>query len=549
MNRANLLSLVVVIGGISALVASTAQSQVGPPKAYVGLQPTTPGFSQTGHSNISGTVRAGQFVGGGGGLTGVNADLLDGINSTSFLQSVPNPLSLVGSSIVTISGTTSNSLGESAGVKGSATSFAQYGLWGDAEGPSSTGVYGVGRATSGISEGGKFISLANSGIGLVGWAQSTSGNAYGGIIETDAPNGIGLSVQSAGTHGIFCTTDAMSGNIVGLSATVQSPTGVGVFGGAWALTGLSRGVSGQSDSNAGRGVNGFATSTAGTTYGVFGETASSAGRGVHGLASSTTGINFGVSGISASSAGRGILGLTQSLTGTTYGGYFETASTSGRGVFGIATNTTASGTPFGVLGQADTGTNGYGVYASGDLGASGVKSFRIDHPQDPENKYIVHYSSESPFPQNFYNGNVTTDGNGYAWVELPEYFADINTNFKYVLTVVDNVDANEFVLAKISKKIVGNRFQIRTSAPRTEVSWEVKADRNDARIQHKRPTDIREKTGLERGMYQHPEYFGQPANKGMDYVWPEQAARDQEAARPSAKAPRFKPRRLSDRGR
>ena len=163
---------------------------------------------------------------------------------------------------------------------------------------------------------------------------------------------------------------------------------------------------------------------------------------------------FGVEGHSNSTTRRGVFGKAEALTGVTYG----------------------------VRGACNSPT-GYGVYSLGDIGASGVKSFRIDHPFDPENKYLLRYSSESPFPQNFYSGNIVTDAQGYAWVELPSYFAQINTNFKYILTVVDNGDSNGFVMAKISKKIVGNRFQILTSQPHTEVSWDVKADRNDRLIQ------------------------------------------------------------------
>lgn len=61
------------------------------------------------------------------------------------------------------------------------------------------------------------------------------------------------------------------------------------------------------------------------------------------------------------------------------------ASTSGNdGVYGISTS-----------------SGGYGLYAVGNTGASGTK-FRIDHPADPENKYLLHYSTESPQPQNFF---------------------------------------------------------------------------------------------------------------------------------------------------
>ena len=178
----------------------------------------------------------------------------------------------------------------------------------------------------------------------------------------------------------------------------------------------------------------------------------------------------------------------------------------------------AGDTPYGVRGQASPATLGFGVFAVGDMGASGVKPFRIDHPSDPENKYLLHYSSESPFPQNFYNGNVVTDAKGYAWVELPDYFAEINVNFKYVLTVVDDSESATFVQAKVGRKIQGNRFLIMTSAPNIEVSWRVDADRNDLRIKANRPIDVREKAGQERGKYQHPEYYGLPPQMGMDFV-------------------------------
>src|SRR5438874_12566947 len=46
------------------------------PNSYVRLQTTTPGTAQTGHSNITGTMLAGQFPGGGAGLTALNASNL-----------------------------------------------------------------------------------------------------------------------------------------------------------------------------------------------------------------------------------------------------------------------------------------------------------------------------------------------------------------------------------------------------------------------------------------------------------------------------------------
>ena len=48
------------------------------------------------------------------------------------------------------------------------------------------------------------------------------------------------------------------------------------------------------------------------------------------------------------------------------------------------------------------------LHVQGRLTA-GVKTFRIDHPLDPENKYLSHSSVESPDVMNIYNGNITTD--------------------------------------------------------------------------------------------------------------------------------------------
>src|SRR6185503_15398121 len=90
----------------------------------------------------------------------------------------------------------------------------------------------------------------------------------------------------------------------------------------------------------------------------------------------------------------------------------------------------------------------------------------------------------------------------------PDYFEAINTNFKYQLTVVDESDTAEFVWAKVVEKIKTNRFRIRTNLPHVEVSWMVFADRNDKRVQFNKPTDVRDKTGNEKGRVEHPEYYG-----------------------------------------
>ncbi|MBI5473662.1 MAG: hypothetical protein HY961_15090 [Ignavibacteriae bacterium] len=189
------------------------------------------------------------------------------------------------------------------------------------------------------------------------------------------------------------------------------------------------------------------------------------------------------------------------------------SNNSGVGVEGIADVPSGIGVSYGVFGSCSAG---YGVYSSGNTGASGTKSFRIDHPNDPTGKYLLHYAAESPDVLNMYTGNAVTDADGYATITLPDYFDEINRDPRYTLTVI-NEGGTDFVQAMIVQKIRDNRFVIRTSKPAIEVSWEVKALRNDLWVRtHGAPVEA-EKQGRERGKYQHPELYGMPNEMGMNY--------------------------------
>lgn len=95
MQRTNVLCLITGSTLIGTILASSATSQVGPPKSLVVLQSSTPGVSQSGHSNISGTTRSGLFVGDGSGLTNLNAANLQGVIPISAFG-LPLTLSHVG---------------------------------------------------------------------------------------------------------------------------------------------------------------------------------------------------------------------------------------------------------------------------------------------------------------------------------------------------------------------------------------------------------------------------------------------------------------------
>ena len=123
---------------------------------------------------------------------------------------------------------------------------------------------------------------------------------------------------------------------------------------------------------------------------------------------------------------------------------------------------------------------------------------------------------------NIYNGNVVTDAEGVAVVELPDYFEALNRDPRYQLTVIGSP-----LVAHIAEKIGENRFTIRTEEPNVEVSWQVTGIRQDA-YAAAHPIVVEEEKALaDRGFYLHPEEHGQSASMGIGrHVAEQPEARD-----------------------
>ncbi|HOP22599.1 MAG TPA: hypothetical protein PK055_06445 [Gammaproteobacteria bacterium] len=144
--------------------------------------------------------------------------------------------------------------------------------------------------------------------------------------------------------------------------------------------------------------------------------------------------------------------------------------------------------------------------------SKGGGSFKIDHPLDPENKYLYHSFVESPDMMNIYNGNVITDKNGEAWVEMPEWFEALNMEFRYQLTVIGSFDR-----AMIAEELTDNRFLIRTESGNVKVSWQITGVRHDAWAEKNRIPVEKDKEGFEKGRYLHAEAWNAPEEKSMSY--------------------------------
>ena len=383
-----------------------------------------------------------------------------------------------------------------------------------------------------------------SGFGLVG--ESNSGVGIYGVGANDSIEGYNSNPNGVGVLGY---QGSSSGFATGVYGQTFSTSGTGVIGNAVATSGNPTGVFGGTQSPGGYGVLGYSYATSGVTYGVSGETNSLNGYGVAGMnfAEGGTGIFAGGGGGPDSVVGgTGLMAQGGTETGPSAvggagaevlgGNVTDPSSSPGVGLevgAGECLSCTASQV-FGGVGIVTSGSNNndgdgimsFGnnfnqsyagnfagnVYVSGNVIKSGG-SFKIDHPLDPANKYLSHSFVESPDMKNIYDGTVTTDAQGNAAVDLPDWFEALNRDFRYQLTVI-----GQFAQAIVAGKIQNNRFTIKTDKPNVEVSWQVTGIRQDAWANAHRIPLEEEKNSRERGHFIHPELYGAPEEKSVEWA-------------------------------
>lgn len=340
--------------------------------------------------------------------------------------------------------------------------------------------------------GGNTVTLPSSGGGGVtlDGAYDFGGAGTGRTINVDAgevqmltatASGIGLRVNNTNTGVAIIAATTAAGNTFSTlqASTASSSTNASAIIGN--STGAAWGVAGQ--------VSQTATSQA-AVYGSNLRT--SGGHGVYGI-----GFN-GVVGQTNYSSGYAIYGENYDNVAPLGDG----AGVAGRGYYGVFGEDRYNGTVAGA----------FGVYSNGDFAASGGKLFQIDHPLDPENKFLRHFSIESNEVLNLYRGTAAFDANGEAVVELPDYFDAINRNISYQLTPIGG-----YAPLFIKTKVQDGRFVIGGGAAGMEVSWTVVAERNDPYYQQhpdKRAVEIEKREG-QKGKYLMPHLYGQPQEKGM----------------------------------
>lgn len=99
-------------------------------------------------------------------------------------------------------------------------------------------------------------------------------------------------------------------------------------------------------------------------------------------------------------------------------------------------------------------------------------------------------------------------------VQVLEWLEAFNSDFRYQLTAIGAPGPNLY----IGQEIEGNRYQIAGGKPGLKVSWQVTGIRHDPFAEANRIKVEEDKPEKERGFYAHPEVYGQPKEKSLEYA-------------------------------
>ncbi len=376
------------------------------------------------------------------------------------------------------------------------------------------------------------IADTNDGNGIVSMVNSLGGYAYYARIE--GSNGVGMVIQNAasGGQGVTVSLSSATNPSTGIGATTNGTGRAGAFiinNSANSTDSLYASTDGTGRAGYFNSANAAATTEAlrvvsAGTAGIYATAAASGATAIEGYSSAGnsygvlgTGTSAGVRGECGSSNGAGVYGYTTAAGGNTGTGVRGDAPNGAAGVSGYSNlgtgvyGQTSSG--YGIYGSnGGSNSSGYAGYFNGRVHVNGTLSknsgsFKIDHPTDPENKYLYHSFVESPDMKNIYDGVVTLDASGQATVTMPEWFSALNSDFRYQLTCVGG-----FAPVYISQEISSNHFAIAGGKPGMKVSWQVTGTRIDPWAQYHR-IQVEEDKGADRGKYLNPEVYGQPETK------------------------------------
>ena len=159
------------------------------------------------------------------------------------------------------------------------------------------------------------------------------------------------------------------------------------------------------------------------------------------------------------------------------------------------------------------------------------------------------------YRENVYDGVVVLDDKGEAEIDLPDWFAILNKDFRYQLTAIGAPGPNLYIAEEIisdttittttkhdgshhyndgyddssdngndnNKNNNGSRFKIAGGISAMKVSWQVTGIRKDPWANAHRVQVEENKPDKEKGYYIHPDLYGQSTENQINrFLFPEQ---------------------------
>lgn len=255
-------------------------------------------------------------------------------------------------------------------------------------------------------------------------------------VTSTAPQGkaVGGWATATGGHGVF-----------GLASGQSTSTliGAGVYG--QSTQRFTPGVLGANSAFNGTGIRAIATATGGR--GLYAESSHwDGGWGVIARCNATSGFAVGIQATADEKA--------EDDASISYGGAFYASSADAVGVVGVArgSRTSTSTNLAGVFARV-TSTHGYGVYSSGNLGASGSKAFIQPHPTDPT-RSIQFICLEGNENGTYFRGTARLV-DGVAEIEIPpEWRLATDANGITVQVTPTDAPARLYTPVKTRERIV-----------------------------------------------------------------------------------------------
>lgn len=327
--------------------------------------------------------------------------------------------------------------------------------------------------------------------------------AAGAVVKS--VNGLNDAVTIAAGTG---TSLSVAGNTITIDATGAGGDITGVTAGAGLNGG---GTAGAIALSAAFGGSGGANTVARSDHNHLGQSWDAAtGNGLFVSTHSATGTSLAGYTDATDFNAAGIIGYVTANSGQSVGVYGATNSSAfnAAGIYGQANRDGSAAAVMGVANGANSyailgfgsGANSWAGFFQGKVHVNGTLSkaagsFKIDHPLDPQNKYLSHSFVESPDMMNVYNGNVVLDSRGEATIKMPDYFEALNKDFRYQLTAMGKPSPGVY----ISQEITGNTFRIAGGAPNGKISWMVTGIRHDTYANEHRIPVEEQKPAAERG--------------------------------------------------